>query len=149
MFTVMDHNTNIKGQSFFEVVLALALVAIVLIALVTLATVSVRTATFSRNKNLGTRLSQEAIEWLRSQRDAGWSEFVMKATTANWCLVNLDWSQPGSCNSTNVVPDTVIVRQATLTILDSTTVQADVKASWIDGQGSHQITTSTYYTSWK
>ncbi|HEX6977378.1 MAG TPA: hypothetical protein VF185_03405 [Patescibacteria group bacterium] len=153
----MDHKQSMqlrgkkkeKGQSFFEVVLALALVAIVLMALVSLATVSVRTATFSRNKNLATRLSQEAIEWLRSQRDAGWTNFVTKATTANWCLVNLDWSQPGSCNSTNVVTDTGIVRQVTLSIPDATTVQADVKASWVDGQGSHQITTSTFFTSWK
>ncbi len=146
----MSYNKkNLKGQSFFEVVLALALVAIILIALVTLATVSVRTATFSRNKNLATRLSQEAIEWLRGQRDAGWSNFILKATTANWCLVNLNWNQPGSCNSNNVVQDTPIVRQATLSIIDSTTVQADVKASWSDGQGSHQITTSTYFTSWK
>lgn len=138
-----------SGQSFFEVVLALALVTIILIALVSLATISVRSATFSRTKSLGTSLSQEAIEWLRGQRDANWSDFVAKAAATNWCLDNLNWSHPGLCNSNNVVSGTIIARQATLTIIDSSTIQADVKATWSDTQGSHQISTSTYLTKWK
>lgn len=140
---------NLSGQSFFEVVLALALVTIVLVALVTLAAVSIRSATFSKTKSLATSLSQEAIEWLRGQRDANWSDFVSKAATTNWCLSNLNWSRPGLCNSSNVVSGTIVVRQATLTIIDQSTVQADVKATWSDSQGSHQILTSTYFTKWK
>lgn len=142
-------NKNLSGQSFFEVVLALALVTIVLVALVTLAAVSIRSATFSKTKSTATSLSQEAIEWLRGQRDAGWSDFVSKGATTNWCLPSLDWNRPGLCNSTNVVSGTQIIRQATLTIIDSSTIQADIKASWSDSQGSHQISTSTYFTKWK
>src|SRR3989304_3557712 len=95
---------NREGQSFFEVVLALALVSIILIALVTLATISVRSATFSRNKNLATRFSQEAIEWLRGQRDTGWSDFFARSSPsgATWCLSTLNWSHPGDCSSESV-----------------------------------------------
>ncbi len=145
----MDHNKNQSGQSFFEVVLALALVTIVLVALVTLAAVSIRSATFSKTKSLATSLSQQAIEWLRGQRDASWSDFTAKAATTNWCLSNLDWSRPGLCSSSGVVSQTQITRQATLTIIDASTIQADIKASWSDSQGSHQISTSTYFTKWK
>ena len=63
-------NSN-SGQSFFEVIIALALVSIVLVSLVMLAAVSVRTTTFARTKNNATRLTQEAIEWARSQRAVG------------------------------------------------------------------------------
>lgn len=138
-----------SGQSFFEVILALALVSVILVSLVMLSAVSVRTASFAKSKNAATRLTQEAIEWLRAERDTNWSTFVTNAGTSTWCINNLNWSSPGSCGSNSFVTGTIIQRQAILSIIDASTVQARVTASWTDAQGSRQVETSTYFTKWK
>lgn len=140
---------NNSGQSFFEVVLALALVSVVLVSMVMLASISVRTTNFARTKNTATRLTQEAIEWLRSERDTSWSAFSSHAATSTWCINNLNWSSPGTCTSNTYVAGTIIQRQAILSNVDATTVQARVTASWNDSQGLRQVETSTYFTQWK
>ncbi len=65
-----------KGQSLFEVVLALGLAALIMVALVSLVSSSIRNTTFARKKTVATRHAQEATEWLRGQRDEGWDAFI-------------------------------------------------------------------------
>lgn len=133
----------------FEVVLAMALISIVLISVVMLATISVRTATFSRTKTQATRLTQEGIEWVRAQRDMGWSAFAANAATPTWCLPTLVWNSPGGCSATNFVANTQIIREGRFVIIDPNTVETNIETSWTDAQGEHIVNTSTYFTKWR
>lgn len=63
------------GQSLFEVIVALGIVALVIIALISLSSSSVSNTSFSKNQTLASRYAQEAIEWVRGQRDSGWNAF--------------------------------------------------------------------------
>lgn len=145
-----------SGQSFFEVVVALAVVSIVLITLVALATVSIRNASFSRNKTLATRMTQDTLEWLRSERNVSWNSFTEKAGTLNspisWCVSAdpPDWPTSfGICSANEFVDGTIFKREVKMTNLDVNTVEVEVKTSWIDSQGVHESKSVTDLTKWQ
>ena len=136
------------GQSLFEVVFAVGMVSLVLITLVSLATTSIRNASNSKTTDLATRAAQDATEWIRGQRDSSWTTFSSKAPGV-YCLQTLNsWPTQGNCTN-QYIAGTTILRSVTLTVIDTTTIQADVKSSWSDGQGAHQIVSSTYFTKWR
>jgi Tfp pilus assembly protein PilV len=140
-----------KGQSLFEVVLALAIAALIIIAIVALATISIRNANFSRNQSLATRHAQESIEWLRGQRDEDWDTFAVRALTPLWCLKSLSWTSAiiGECGSSGFISDTIFKREVSFLILDASSIDTEVKISWQDTQGLHETKTITTFTDWR
>jgi hypothetical protein len=142
---------NETGQSFFEVVVALAITALVLVAIVVPATVAIRNSSFARNKSLSTRHAQETVEWLRGQRDADWESFAMRALTPTWCLPTLDWAQAsvGNCSSGNTIGDTLFSREVAFATISSVTIEVRVKIFWTDALGYKEVITSTYFTDWR
>lgn len=154
----MDINRD-SGESFFEVLIALSMVTLILTALVSLATVSVRNSTRSKNITLGTRYSQEGIEWLRTRRDASWTNFAAQSAPVpgkTWCISDLNWdfTKQGVCSASDFITGTIMKREANLTTdtvgdPSGNTILANVKTYWTDGQGYHEISTSTDFTPWK
>ncbi len=140
--------TNKRGQSLFEVVFAVGMVSLVLITIVSLATISIRNSTNSRISNQAARSIEDATEWIRGERDTDWATFSAKAP-GTYCLSNLDWTKPQACVNTDFVTGTTVLRSAVLTVIDTVTIQADVKADWTDSSGGHQIVSSTYFTKWR
>jgi len=141
-----------RGQSLFEVVLALAIAALIIIAIVALATISIRNANFSRNQSLATRYAQEAIEWLRGQRDEDWDAFATRALTPLWCLKSLSWTGVttiGECGSSDFISDTIFKREVSFTIFDASSIDTEVKVYWEDAQGLHETKTVTTFTDWR
>ena len=138
-----------KGQSLFEVVLSLGVMTFIIVALIVLASNSVRNATFSRNKTLATRYSQEAVEWLRGERDLDWDLFHSRALSGTYCLATLNWNSIGSCGSADVVGDTILTREMALTVESATQIEADVSVFWEDAQGIHEVRTTTTFVDWR
>lgn len=115
-----------KGQSLFEVVLALGLAALIMVALVTLVASSIRNTTFARKKTVATRHAQEATEWLRGQRDEGWDAFMLAPDTSTGILYCPDslqlhrrclearpfsWTNCGPCDEDTELIDDVYRRE--------------------------------------
>lgn len=148
--------TNIKGQSIFEVVLALGVITAISIGIVSLTVNSIRNASFSKYKTLAGRYAQEATEWLRSQRDTDFDEFQTNALVSPEipkCFSGLDWTgRVGSCNEEDKIAGTplfrVIVFNST-TISGKTVIEADVKVYWNDSQGYHEVNSATTFTDWR
>lgn len=140
-----------KGQSLFEVVLALGVMTAITIGLVSLAASSIRNAGFSKSKTLAGRYVQEATEWLRSERDADFTAFKTHTLTPVWCLASLSWIKIGACGSSDVIPNTSLSRDVTFSILPSenTVIRANVKVYWTDGQGDHEVSSITSFTDWR
>ncbi len=137
-----------KGQSLFEMVLAIAIMTMIIVAVVILASNAIRNSTFSKNKTLSSRYSQEAIEWLRGERDTNWTDFYEYALQGDFCLQTLGWD-PGACGNLQVIPGTSIVRGMTLSVNGATQVEAEVKVYWEDSQGIHETKTVTSFTDWR
>ena len=143
-----------KGQSLFEVLAALVVVTVIVVAVVSLGSTSIRNVSFARNTELSTRFSQEGIEWLRSERDAGWDVFSARATTASvWCIKSDSPSWPatgGLCaGASDRIPGTVFTREVAFTIIDSANIDASVEVYWTDAQGLHEVRTVTTFSDWR
>ncbi len=151
--------TNTRGQSLFEVVVAVAISALIMVSLVSLVSNSIQNASFSRNKALAGTYAQEATEWLRGQRDADVATFTTNVLTPTWCLKDLSWtpSQARSCSAQDdLLPNSPFTRQATfsITAVDDNgvlkdLVEASVVVSWDDSQGSHQVASVTNFSDWR
>lgn len=142
------------GQSLFEVVIALAVVALIIVGLVILSTDSIKNSTFSKNKTLASRYTQEAVEWLRGERDRDVSNFRSKTTTPTYCLDDLDWSNVGICSESEVLIDTPFRREVTFSTSTANNTKGEVVAIinasvlvyWQDSQGLHQVKSVTDFT---
>ncbi len=162
-----------SGQSLFEVVVALGMMALLTLGLVSISTTSVRNSSFSSNTTTATNYAQDASQWLRNQSDSGWSTFennVIANTT--YCLNNNppDWTNLGACTSAENISSTVFTRQVTFACSTDkgvtfpapppgactvgnratiNTIRADITVSWTDGQGTHNVNVSNLLTNWK
>lgn len=147
------NNKFLKGQSMFEVVIAIFIMALVIVGVVILATNSISNASFSKNKTLAGRYTQEAIEWLRGQRDADIIVFKTKIATSPYCLNTLTWNA-GACGSSEFIIDsatgtTIFKRRVDLTtslINSKNIIEVTVIVSWDDSKGSHEVRSVTNFT---
>jgi len=141
-----------KGQSLFEVVIALAISAIIISALVSLVSSSIRNANYAKNNTLAARHAQDATEWLRKERDDDIDNFMTRVLSPTWCLSSLSWSQSAPCGDSEVIPDTIFRREVAFTVgLSSgkTVVDADITVFWEDAQGAHEVKSATSFTDWR
>lgn len=136
-----------KGQSFFEVIVALGLISIVLITLVAMAAASIRASVFSRNQTEANRFGEQAIEWLREEKNAGWTAFASHSPLTNACFQNLELTSQQSPPCT--ISGTVFARTLTLATNLDTSITATVYTSWTDAQGNHTVSSSTLFANWK
>jgi Tfp pilus assembly protein PilV len=142
-----SHTTEL-GQSLFEVILALAIVTLVIVTIVALAATSIRNTSFSKNKTLAAKYSQEALEWLRGERDKSWESFADFALTPVWCLKNLAWEQSTGCSSADVVAGTTLRREVIFQNIAADNIETKIKIYWQDNQGLHEVNSVTNFTNW-
>lgn len=136
-----------SGQSLFEVVIALAVITLIIVGIVVLSTVSIRNSSFSRDKNISSKYVQEAVEWLRSERNKSPAQFQGNAV-GTYCFNTLSWSNVGNCGSTEIISDTPFQREVvfnTRTLNGKTVIDADVVVFWYDGEGLHESRSSTTF----
>jgi Tfp pilus assembly protein PilV len=144
-----------SGQTLFEIVFAIVVTSIALIAVINLATISIRNTTFSRDKTLASRHTQEAVEWLRGQRDADWNAFASNVSkSSSWCLAGLSWTSDGTHQGTcggagDFISGTKFKRSVSFTSVTSDTISFDVATSWDDANGTHVVSASNVFTNWK
>ena len=152
------------GQSLFEVIFAVAIVALLLTGVVALTTTSVRNSSFSRNTSLANGHAQEAVEWLREERDKDWDAFKNRArVSTEWCLRSLTWSSPSfssSCDTSDYLGSTIFIRDLTFTCYRDgppsiscsnssvNNIEGLVVVSWTDAQGTHDVRVTTRLTNW-
>lgn len=138
-----------KGQSMFEVVLALFIITMIIVAVVILSTTSISNSLFSRNKTLANKYSQEAIEWLRSQRESNSANFIISANTINYCLDSLTFSKKRVCTNTEIITGTIFKRELTFSksvISTKNIIDATIVTSWSDSKGLHQARAVTNFS---
>jgi hypothetical protein len=130
-------------------------VTLVLTALISAITVSLANVQYTRNKAQATKYAQEAVEWLRSQKDTlGWSKFkILSAADPGkiYCFASLDFLITQYCadQSDQQIAGT-FYRDVTLTNSAVDQITATVKVSWKQGNRNPNpdVTLVTYLTNW-
>ena len=146
---------NESGQSLFEIMLALAITTLIIVAIVALTATSIRNTTFSKNKTLASRYSQEATEWLRGERDADFNAFKEWTETPLYCFPSLAWppvASIGACTSGQEIPNTLFKREISFTssvLNGKTLIEASVRVYWSDAQGLHEVRSVTNFADWR
>jgi len=137
------------GQSLFEVVIAVGIIGIIVFSVVALATTSIRNTTFTKNNSSATQLAQDAVEWLRGERDNDWVAFHTNAGSPIYCLDTSSWAKARACNPGEYISNTILTREVTFSGVSGNQVSATVNVYWTDSQGTHQAATSTVFTDWR
>lgn len=140
--------TTNSGQSLFEVVFAVGIMAIILVGVVSLAAKSVKNSTLSGANASATKYAQGAVEWLRGQRDSNWTNLTSHTVGSYYCLVTNPISWGASSGSCPITGDTTFTRRARLTQVNSNTIDAAVEVSWTDSSGLHTVRSVTRFTNW-
>ncbi len=142
---------NNIGQSMFEVVIAIFIISMVIVGIVSLSTTALSNSLFSRNKTLAGRYSQEAIEWVRSEREKDSAWFIERLTSPTYCLDNpsLNWSNTGVCGATEFITGTSFIRNLSFitSVIDTKNIiLATVTTSWTDSKGKHEAKSVTNFS---
>lgn len=142
-----------KGQSLFELVVALSVSALIITGIVILASNSIQNTSYSRDKTLASTYAQQATEWLRKERDQNYDIFESKAlydrtVDIYYCLDDLSWpSSPGWCPEGSFVEGnstfTRVIKFPSCNPCNSNLVEANVSVYWDDSKGNHNVTSST------
>lgn len=145
------NNLTQKGQSMFEVLVAIFIITLITVGVVVVSTTSVANATFSRNGTQAGRYAQEAIEWLRDEEAINTTLFKTRIAQSVYCLNNLAWGNTGICGSGEEVVGSngVFKREVTLTtsvINTKNIIQATVKVYWVDSKGTHEVSSATNFS---
>lgn len=146
-FTTFSH-----GQSLFELVVAIAISALIIVAIVSLTTNSIQNSNFSKNKARAATFAQQAMEWLRGQRDSNVDMFFNTyATVSAYCLQDLVWTHPANnpaTDCTTKINGTIFNRWVTFSG-NWPAKEADITVSWTDSQGLHNVTSATILSDWR
>mgnify|MGYP001611356609 CR=1 FL=1 len=142
-----------EGQSLVEVVMTISVIVLVLVGLISAVTVGLANAQFARNKAQATKYSQEAVEWLRSQRDAGWTSFYNRSSASGsvYCLNTFTFTgTSGTCGASSYISDqfNLFKREVTLTQF-SNRVSIAVQVYWLNGNRTSDVTVNSYLTQWR
>lgn len=145
--------TNLeRGQSLFELVVAIAISALIIVALVSLTTNSIQNSNFSKNKARAATFAQQATEWLRGQRDSNVDMFFKTyAIVPAYCLQDLVWTHPANnpaTDCTTKINGTIFNRWVVFSA-DWPAKEADVTVSWTDSGGFHKVTSATIFSDWR
>ena len=150
-------NKYSQGQSLFEVVLAIAVIALISVAVINASVTAIRNNSFSKSSTDANKYTEEAMEWLRRRRDDNWNSLASHANSGgrDWCLdeplpePGEGWVGGSGCAEDEYVTGSKYVRELTLTQETEGIILAEVTVTWTDAQGSHTINTSTRFTDWR
>lgn len=142
-----------RGQILIELVLAIAVVTVVIVALASVTTKSISNTNLSRNQSQANNYAQEAIEWIRSNRDErGWNEFYTH-TEGYYCLPTLSLTAlpvgtlATSCQ--NQITGTSFIRYAYIHSDTATLVEdkiIEVVVTWMEGSRTQTVKQTTILT---
>lgn len=145
---------NKSGQSLFELMMAVGITALTLVAIINLVGSSVSNTSFARDRTQAARYTNEALEWLRNQRDLSWSTVTANAsvTGTTYCINTLDFNTAGSCLTDTFITGSKFSRELVLIYddtVDPSSMEARVITNWSDSGGSHESRASTVLTNWR
>lgn len=112
------------AQVLVELMLAFAVAMVAILALVQSSTKSLSNATVSKYETQATQYANEAIDWLRAQKNVNWINFNNRKSNRYYCLNTIDWNTTGDCGNTTMT--TSFGRYVDLYGSDDTVIKAKV-----------------------
>lgn len=137
-----------RGQSLFEVVVAIALISIIITTIVSLTIISLKNNIHARNKTVSQNLANEAYEWLREQKTNDWTNFQLKADSSKvYCMDTLVLDDDDGCGVDEIITQqgAEFTRTVILTRIgaDSNSVNTKINVAWSEAGKTFNTETET------
>ncbi len=91
-----------KSFSLIEVLVFVTVLGLFFVAAISITTFNLKNMKIQEHKIIATRYAEEGVEWLKQQKEDGWTDFIAKGSSAgtHYCLNSLGWSItiPPTCN---------------------------------------------------
>jgi hypothetical protein len=142
-----------KGQSLFEIVVAISLIALICITIISLTTISLKNNIRSRNKSIASGFAQEAYEWLREQKSEDWGAFYSKSSAVGetYCFSSLlgdPFTNTGICDGTagDTIADkenferTVFLQRQ----VSPDVVLIDINVDWVESDQAQNVNLDSF-----
>lgn len=135
-----------------EVLVFITILSLFFVAAMAVSTYSLKAMKTSEFKIIASHYAEEAIEWVRSEKETDWTVFTGLDSTSGpetYCINTLNWSSGGTCLDYELGSPNVFKREVTLTNdPDSTTpdqVNVSVSVYWLDTNGEMSVTIDTVH----
>ena len=136
LFPVVPKRKN-SGQSLVEVLVAMTVILMVIVGIIVATVYATRNSTFSKNQALATKLAQEKMEQVRSERDQDPDAFFILSSSETEPIIGIFTRQttysPATCPGDDCEKKT----------------EVKVTVSWTDQTGVHQANLNSVFTKWK
>jgi len=146
---------NKKSFSLIEVLIFVTILVLFFVAALAITTYSLGNMKINEHKIIATRYAEESIEWLKSQKEENWTEFILKDTSSGttYCLNELNWLTQSSCGENFTLGDPAFFKRELLLTNQSGTpteqVNAQIQVSWQERNQAYDVTINTILTIWE
>lgn len=129
-----------KAFSLIEVLVFISILSLFFVAAMAVATFSLKNMKNQEYKIIATHLAEEAMEWVKSEKETDWSIFSARDTGngTTYCLKNLDstvWNTQGQCPDYSLGTPAIFKREL---LIDNqagspaTTIDVEITVSWLE-----------------
>lgn len=89
-----------KGFSLLEVLVFTVILSLFFVTAMSVASFNLNNMKILEHKIVATRYAEEGIEWLKQEKEGGWSDFYSKGSISGsfYCLNSLDWNSSFTCD---------------------------------------------------
>lgn len=153
-----------EGFSLIEVLVFISILSIFFIAAITVSVASLKHMKVNEHRMLATRYAEELAEWIRTEKDINWDNFVSKAGGNNgntYCFNDqitsaTDFPAVGNCAApyyTGITGTNPLIfkREVTLTKQGSPVYQVNVTVltEWLENGVPYSVPIQQVYTIWE
>lgn len=145
-----------KAFSLIEVLVFVSILSLFFIMAVSVTTYSIRNMKIQEHKILATRYAEEAIEWIKQEKEDDWQVFSTKDTSSgsgtNYCLNTLDWATVSDCgDSYTLGPPNIFKRVLIITNFGNPVdkITANLTVSWLENNVVQSIILKSVLNLWE
>lgn len=156
-----------QGFSLVEILVFITILSVFFVVAVSVSIASIKYMKINEHKILATRYAEDALEWLRGEKDKDWDTFVTYASTfgTTYCFNNPVPSDPSvslnsissgiTCNKNGITGHSpqIFKREVTLTTEGSGSsiyqVHVSIKVSWDELGTEYSVPIDTVFSVWE
>ncbi len=148
-----------QAFSLVEILIFISILSVFFVVAAAIVTVSLRNLSISEHKLVASHYAQELVDWVRSQSQSDWNDFVNNYAPASGetrCFNSTSitgWGAVGTCASSGLSP-AIFRRQVTITGVNTAcdfTCQArvNVTVSWTEAGIGFTVPVTTILSVWE
>lgn len=149
-------NLNFKiGFTLVEVLVFISIFSLFFIAASSISLIILSNLKTQEHKILAAKYAQDLLEWLKSEKEADWLNFISKSslTGKEYCFAStniVNWPNEGSCLNFDGLNPPIYKRNLKLTKNnEETSVTVEITISWFENNKLYEIPTKTIFSIWE